>query len=99
MSPNEFTNKRDAFGLLQTVPETQNYLRLEKSENVSYVQSLEQMGINTWYALKIELSDLTLIQERESYTFMTLMADFGGFNDAIVLIFTVLMSSYNSRMF
>ena len=30
---------------------------------------------------------------------MTLMADFGGFNDAIVLIFTVLMSIYNTRMF
>ena len=37
------------------------------------------------------LSDVEKTYEREVYTFMELLADFGGFNDGIVLIPAIVM--------
>ena len=36
---------------------------------------------------------------REAYTALNLLGDFGGFSDAMALIFGLLVSFYSARMF
>ena len=45
------------------------------------------------------MSDTVTYSERRAYTFMDLLGDFGGFNDAIVLIISTFFASYSARMF
>ena len=43
----------------------------------------------------ISLSDIERTYEREVYSFMAALGDFGGFNDGIVLIPAIFMSFYS----
>ena len=45
------------------------------------------------------LSDLEKTYEREVYSFMQALGDFGGFNDGIVIIPAILMSIYSNKMY
>ena len=45
--------------------------------------------------LILVLADLLRTSERESYTFIELLSDFGGFNDGISLLPAILMTFYN----
>ena len=45
------------------------------------------------------LSDIKKTFEREVYSFMALLGDFGGFNDGIVFIPAILMSIYSNKMY
>ena len=49
--------------------------------------------------VKIELSDLLRSQERQVYTFMTLVGDVGGFNGAVIVFPAVLLSFFSERMY
>lgn len=40
-----------------------------------------------------------IVQMRQAYTFMALLGDFGGFNDALILILGTLMAVYSSKMY
>ena len=46
-----------------------------------------------------ELSDIQYQYERRSYTFISLLADFGGFNDGIFLLASSFMAVYSRTMF
>ena len=39
------------------------------------------------------------ILKRQAYTFMDLLGDFGGFNDALFFFGTLLFTAYSSKMF
>ena len=39
------------------------------------------------------------VYEREAYTILNLLGDFGGFTDALVLIISLFTSVYSARMF
>ena len=39
------------------------------------------------------------LYKRQAYTFLTLLGDFGGFNDAIVFLISIFMSSYSAKMY
>ena len=45
------------------------------------------------------MSDRVTYHERKAYTFMDLLGDFGGFNDAIIFIVSTLFAGYSARMF
>ena len=45
--------------------------------------------------LILRLADKVRTSERESYIFMALLGDFGGFNDGIILLPAFLMTLYN----
>ena len=45
--------------------------------------------------LILRLADKVRTSERESYTFMALLGDFGGFNDGIIILPAFLMTLYN----
>ena len=49
--------------------------------------------------LELQLSDLKKTYEREVYSFMALLGDFGGFNDGVILIPAILLSLYAEKMF
>ena len=49
--------------------------------------------------LKLQLADILRTSERESYTFIALLSDFGGFNDGISLLPAIIMTMYNQRLF
>ena len=51
------------------------------------------------YIANFYLSTNKVVQERQAYTFMELLGDFGGFNDALFFIIGALMSLYSSRMY
>ena len=50
-------------------------------------------------SLILHLADVERGNERHVYQIMTFLADFGGFNDGILLLPALLMSIYNSKMF
>ena len=45
------------------------------------------------------MSESVTFSERRAYTFMDLLGDFGGFNDAIVFIVSTVFASYSARMY
>ena len=58
--------------------------------------SVEQ---ETPVALKIMLADVKRSTERKNYSTMDFLADFGGFNEGLVLLPTFFLSFYASYMF
>ena len=45
------------------------------------------------------MADKEYMLERSAYSFMTLMSDFGGFNDGIAIFPAILMTIYNGKMY
>ena len=45
------------------------------------------------------MSESVTYSERRAYTFMDLLGDFGGFNDAIVFIVSTIFAGYGARMY
>ena len=45
------------------------------------------------------MSESLTYHERRAYTFMDLLGDFGGFNDAIKLIVSTIFAGYSARMY
>ena len=50
-------------------------------------------------SLRFKLSDVKRSYEREVYSLMTLLSDFGGFNDGVTLLPAILMGMYNAKMY
>ena len=46
-----------------------------------------------------QLSDVQHEFERKDYNLMSLLADFGGFNDGVFLLTSFFMAAYSSSMF
>ena len=51
------------------------------------------------YSMLISLSNIQHQFERRPYTFVSLLADFGGFNDGIFLLTSSFMVIYSRQMF
>ena len=51
------------------------------------------------FTMRIELDEKKETFERQAYTWFTLIGDVGGFNSAIAIIPTFLISFYSDRMF
>ena len=45
------------------------------------------------------MGDNKSIYKREAYTALSLLGDFGGFSDALALIFGIFVSIYRTKMF
>ena len=60
---------------------------------------LESPVRNDIHGLKLQLADKEYMLERSAYSFMTLMSDFGGFNDGIAIFPAILMTLYNGKMY
>ena len=94
LSPNEFINYDDYFGLFNQDPEPYNYLVVEND-----VYSSTYFDGRPRAEFRFVLSDIKRTQERKFYTLMQLIGDVGGFNSAIVLFPTVIMGFYSAHSF
>ena len=94
LGPNQFEDFRDIIGFFRTDPEEHVFFQIEK-ENVDKISPYKR----TETRVKIELSDLFRSQERQVYTFITLMGDVGGFNGAVLVFPTIIMAYLSERMY
>ena len=100
LSMNKLVNRDDYFGLVQVEPEPQQFLSIEKiTDFQSERLSNSLFGDTLEHPVLFSLSDIERTYEREVYSFMAALGDFGGFNDGIVLIPVILMSIYSQKMF
>ena len=75
-------------------PEVHNFLSVDSQKVVR--EGIEsEVGI----MIKLMLSTNKYVYERSVYTFFTLIGDVGGFNSAIIILPTFLMSIYSKRMY
>ena len=56
-------------------------------------------GYELNFVAVFHLADTSRTYEREVYSFMQALGDFGGFNDGIMLFPAILMSIYSNKMF
>ena len=98
LSLNELIDRNDYFGLLYSDPDPKPFFNLELlkpsgSERINKRQEIVHKPVI------FSLSDVKKTYEREVYTFMEALGDFGGFNDGIMLFPAILMQIYSSKMY
>ena len=109
MGPNEFTLQDDRVGFIEDRGELEEFLTLNsyteelvaidadaKRDVVRFYNSSSALPKINW---KILLSDELNYLEREQYDFFTLLGDIGGFNGAITIFPSYLLSWYAAKMF
>ena len=107
LKPNEFTDFTDPFGLFDQEIEPKTFLSVEDwTETNAVIQDGDGVEYNKGsgrrlpkFEVNIELSDKLSTYERSRYTFLELIGDVGGFNSAITLFPSLLLSFYSARMF
>ena len=109
LAPNEFTDYTDSLGLFGTDPEPQKFFSVERYEEqfVPFTTSLEGLGVryNQDSSLVLPKLDIEFVLsnklhkfERTRYNLMMLVGDLGGFNSAVALIPSFLLSFYTPKM-
>ena len=51
------------------------------------------------FSINVRLHNIERVYERQSYTFMMMVGDIGGFNSAVIVVPTLFMSYYSSLMY
>ena len=83
--------------MIQNEPEPVSFFNIEY-KGISYSSYYEDV-LSLKYTTTFMLSDVSKTYEREVYSFMEALGDFGGFNDGIVLFPAIFMSIYAEKMF
>ena len=99
MSKNEFVNRDDYLGLIHHEPNPKEWLFFESKYDT---QKYDPM-LSSESGLKVkatnQLGEIKPSHERQVYDMKTMLNDFGGFNDGLLLLPAVLMAFYAKRMF
>ena len=96
---NELTLKDGQVGFMKEEPEPKTFLSIDSIEKVYIVeQSIYNTDLINYptYETHFELSTSKKEYEREAYTILELLGDFGGFNDALLLLVGIISSFYSS---
>ena len=83
--------------MIQSEPEPVKFFNVEYRESDKSERFESKLGLK--YITTFVLSDVSKTYEREVYSFMEALGDFGGFNDGIVLFPAIFMSIYAEKMF
>ena len=51
------------------------------------------------FSINVRLHNIERVYERQSYTFMMMVGDIGGFNGAVIVVPSLFMSYYSSLMY
>ena len=94
LSQSEFSDNDDPVGFTKYEPEPFNFLTEE-----SFERTVEITPNSTNLSFEFILSNKKHTLEREAYTFFALIGDLGGFNGAIIILPSFLMTLYSSRIF
>ena len=97
LSPSEFTDFDDKLGLFSYEPEPFEFLTVKEKTHIEH--SCSDSSCLPKIFVKFILADTIYEYERQAYTSFTLLGDVGGFNSAIFIFPTFLMSHYSSRMY
>ena len=77
---------------MQPEPAPQQFLSYDKEDNTFRPSERP-------HDIYITLSNNKQYYERSAYTILTLLGDFGGFNDAIIFLISSFVSTYSTRMY
>ena len=91
---NEVTFQDGYIGLFEDEPEPEKYLSIESKSDLYRDWKPE----DDW-EFSIELSLDKKVERRIAYTFLDLLGDFGGFNDAIYMLLSIPLGYYSSSMY
>ena len=99
LSVTTFDDQTDRIGFMQTDPDTHSFLSVERVDEMSF--PLNTIGDSRPYfaAVGVHLSDKRHSLERTAYTFFQLLGDVGGFNGAIILFPSFIMSYLSECLF
>ena len=101
MKQNEVVLDDNQIGFLSEEEEPLKFLNFDYKEKDYFHEknplspSIDEFYYEAW----LLMSESVSYSERRAYTFMDLLGDFGGFNDAIVFIVSSVFASYGARMY
>ena len=84
---------------MEQEPEPKTFLSIDSIEKITIAEpSGKYIDLKDYptYDTLFELSTSKKEYVREAYTFLTLLGDFGGFNDALVMLVGILSSFYSA---
>ena len=88
---NEFEDSDDKIGFLSSEKEAFSFLSADTSPQTERIT-----GFNyTHFDWTIQLGKNKKLIQRQVYTFMTLIGDFGGFNGAVIMFPAFFLSFYS----
>ena len=93
LSPSEFVDINDPVQFFPSSPEPYSYLQYDVHNYISKVSR------GVMHSVDISLSDKFWNIERQRYSMMNVLGDFGGFNDGLVIFPSALMGIYSSYFF
>ena len=103
MKQNELILDDNQSGFLSDEQDPINFLsvdRIEKEYTTYQVPKRQDSDIEFPYiSAIIKMSTNKTYSERRAYTFLDLLGDFGGFNDAIIFIVSTIFASYSAAMY
>ena len=99
LSENILIDRSNYFGLIHTEPEAQTFFSVESLIIYGTERFRNRQEKALGEPIVFTLSDISKTYEREVYTFMEVLGDFGGFNDGIMLFPAIFMSIYSNKMF
>ena len=94
LSQNEYVNNNDAVGFLTSEADPITFLTYELQKEAEK-EKLGPFGVT----VTVALSNLKYQYERNVYTFFSLIGDVGGFNGAIVILPTLVITIYSEKMY
>lgn len=97
LQQNELIVSDGKIGFLEPEQEPINFLTIDDIE-YDYPVEDQTAGLPQMQAL-IRMGNNKSIYQREAYSFLSLMGDFGGFTDAIFMLFGLFASSFSAKMF
>ena len=90
LEQNEAVFQDTMVGFLEKEAEPVNFLTIGDTNSVD---------TNGRAGFMILMSNQKNFYSRSAYTFLTLLGDFGGFNDAIVFLISLFMGGYSAKMY
>ena len=96
LNRNELTLKDGSVGFLDAEKDPHTFLSFDRSEKIYLKDLKSDIKDFPMYDYRILASSKKTYYDREAYTFLELLGDFGGFNDALFLIIGTISSFYAS---
>lgn len=103
-SQNEAKFVNDKIGFINTSINVQSFLTLDSLQHYSAKERTSPEIIVDGYKLFqlrciVELTNVKHLYSRQANTFLNLLGDYGGFHDAVFMIFAFFMSYYSEVMY
>ena len=106
IAKNEMVLKDSRFSILKDSEQTESFLSANTiyesilmNDDSPVISKFRQQYTLPAYHLEIALDDNMYYSERQAYGVLTLLGDFGGFNDAIFMVVGALIGYYSEKMF